>query len=79
MMSKLIRVGNSAALTIPKKVLLKMGLKIGDTVNATYYPELGEVVIKPLIRKKRQPMDRIARLTLNFIDRYRLALEELAK
>jgi len=79
MVNKLLRVGDSAAVTIPKKALLEMGIKIGDKLNVTFLPELGEIVIKPLIKKKRQTTDRIARLTLDFIDRYRPALEELAK
>ena len=79
MVSKFIRIGHSAAVTIPKKILLKMAVKIGGKVNVTYFPEPNEIVIRPLMRKKRQSIDRVARLTLNFIDQYRSALKELAK
>ncbi len=68
MTQKVIRVGTSAAIIIPKRTMLDRGIHIGDQV---------EVKVTPV--KKLSPQDtKIAKLTLNFIERYRFDLEALA-
>lgn len=78
MVNKVLKVGDSAAVTIPKHVLKEMGVSIGDKVTVTFHPESNEVVLKPL--KVTHPLvrDRVARLTTRFVDRYREALRRLA-
>ena len=78
MVNKVLKVGDSAAITIPKQVLKEMGIAIGDHVSVTYHPETNEVVLKPV--KVTHPIisDRVARLTARFIDRYRETLRRLA-
>jgi antitoxin component of MazEF toxin-antitoxin module len=78
MVNKILRVGDSSAVTIPKKVLKEMGLSIGDQVNITFHPKNNEIVIQPLKLQANLVSDRIARLTASFIDRYRDALRRLA-
>lgn len=79
MVNKVLRVGDSAAVTLPKQTLKEMGLAIGDKVVITYLPEQQEIVIRPLQVQTAQVSDRVARLTTSFIDQYRDALKQLAK
>jgi len=70
MIQKIIRVGNSAAISIPKKVLEEKNLKIGD---------LAEVDIQS---KKAQKKIALTPEFLKWVDKYiahnRPALNELA-
>ena len=77
MIQKLLKVGSSAAVTIPKKSLEDLGLKIGDEVRVNVDSNNGVVSIrsKEIIRSGN---DKITRLTLSFINRYRKDLERLA-
>ena len=76
MTQKVLKVGSSAAVTIPKKSLAELGLKPGDEVEVRVAK--GAVTIRP--RQRLSSADeRIARLTLRFINRYRSDLEALAR
>ena len=66
MRQKIIRVGNSAAVTIPKKILEEKGLKIGQEA---------EIDIRPSFEADKD----IHELTQKIIQNYRPALEELAR
>ena len=81
MINKILRVGDSAAVTLSKSTLKELGGAIGDKVLVSFLPELNEIVIKALTKKRRKSAiaQRIAKLTADFIDRYRPALEDLAK
>lgn len=76
MIQKVLRVGSSAAVTIPKRSLEKLGLRIGDRVVVDI--ERKAVVIKPQRQLSSQD-EKIAKLTLSFINRYREDLEILAR
>lgn len=78
MVNKVLKVGDSAAVTIPKQVLLEMGLSVGDQVSLHYDPQQNELVLKPHRTSHPVISDRVARLTTRFIDRYRDALRKLA-
>ncbi|MEX1027970.1 MAG: AbrB/MazE/SpoVT family DNA-binding domain-containing protein [Candidatus Paceibacterota bacterium] len=76
MAQKVIKIGKSSGITLPKSVLEKLGVSVGDQVDlsvtdrsATITPSKGS--------DDRQR--KIAELTLGFIDRYRDDLNELAK
>ncbi len=75
MAQKVLKVGDSAAVTIPKNSLEELGLKIGDKVNLKVDKQKGVVVIFPLLKIDRELVD----WTKKFIERYRPALEALAK
>lgn len=77
MTQKLLKVGSSAAVTIPKKSLKELGLKIGDFVQVDVDRNKKVVSIKAVAKLSGED-EKIARLTLNFINRYRRDLEELA-
>ena len=78
MIQKVLKVGSSAAVTIPKKSLEELGIRIGDEVKVEVRPERKEVSIKPAKELSKEDA-KIARLTLNFINRYRRDLEVLAR
>ncbi len=65
MIQKTFQVGNSVAVTIPKKVLEEKRIKVGDQVN---------ISVDPVFTADRDIHD----LTQKLIKQYRSALEELA-
>ena len=78
MTQKVLKVGDSAAVTIPKRSLEEFGLKIGDEITVEIDKRKRAMMVRPL--ERRSPRQRkIAELTLNFINRYRKDLEALAR
>lgn len=75
MIQKLLRVGSSAAVTIPKGSLKELGLKIGDKVVVRVNQKQKMVTIHPDLGVDREVLD----WTIKFIKRYRPALNALAK
>lgn len=43
MKQKIIRAGNSTAVTVPAEFVKMVGVKIGDTVTVRAYPETGQI------------------------------------
>ena len=78
MTQKLLKVGSSAAVTIPKKSLKELGLKIGDEVRVAVDAKEKTVIIKSISQLSKAD-NKIAKLTLDFINRYRKDLETLAR
>lgn len=75
MTQKVLKVGSSAAVTIPKSSLLELGLKPGDSVVVEIDKKRKAVIIEPAARVDKELVD----WTKKFIERYRPALEALAK
>ena len=75
MTQKLLKVGGSTAVTIPKKSLDALGLKAGDKVTVEIEKGTRTLKVKPVFAISG---DAIA-WTEKFIAKYRSALEELAK
>ena len=75
MTQKVLKVGSSAAVTIPKKSLEELGLKVGDKVAIEIDKKTKAVIIKPLVKVDKELLD----WTNRFIEKYRPALEALAK
>lgn len=75
MIQKVLKVGSSAAVTIPKKSLKELGIKIGDEVKVSVDIKDKSVVIEPAGKINKEVLD----WTDGFIRRYRTALEALAK
>ena len=65
MTQKVIKIGSSAGVTIPKKVLEKLSIKIGDEVD---------VSVKPTQKVRKEVLD----WTNRFIEQYHSALKALA-
>lgn len=74
MKQKIIRVGNSAAVTIPKKFLDEAQLQIGSETDVVFDTETKELKIKAGFAADKE----IHELTQKIIAQYRPALEELA-
>jgi putative addiction module antidote len=76
---KIFRTGNSTVVSLPADVLEQVGLELGDAVTVVADPEGQQIIITPV--KASLPgvrpdfLDRVD----CFIDRYRPALETLAK
>lgn len=75
MTQKVLKVGSSAAVTIPKKSLEELRLKIGDTVRVEIDRKRQAVIIEPMEKIDKELLE----WTKKFIDKYRSALEALAK
>lgn len=75
MTQKVLRVGSSVAVTIPKKSLKELGLKAGDEVTVMVDAKENEVRIRPLEKADKE----ILEWTDKFVKRYRSALLALAK
>ncbi len=75
MTQKVLKVGSSAAVTIPKRSLEELGLKPGDRVHVEVDRKRRVVVIEPAVQVDRE----LLVWTKRFIERYRPALEALAR
>ena len=78
MTQKLLQIGSSAGVTIPKKSLQDLGLRIGDEVIVEVDRARKTVSIAPANQLSREDKH-IAKLTLTFINQYRNDLEALAR
>lgn len=76
MIQKVLKVGTSAAVTIPKKSLKELGLKIGDLVTVSIDTKKRTVVIEA---SQKEVDQELLHWTDSFIKRYRPALDALAK
>jgi len=76
MTQKVLKVGSSAAVIIPKKSLEELGLKIGDEVSVDIDRKKKTVLISQQVSKIEKE---IIDWTDKFINKYRPALEALAR
>ncbi|MEK7094443.1 MAG: AbrB/MazE/SpoVT family DNA-binding domain-containing protein [Patescibacteria group bacterium] len=76
MTQKVLKVGSSAAVTIPKESLKKLRLKIGDQLDVETRQDM--MIVRPAKKGSVRDEEVIA-WTKKFIEEYRPALEVLAK
>ena len=76
MTQKVLQIGSSAGVIIPKKSLLELGLKLGDQVNVEVDTKRKKVFIEPVSKTVDKEL---LNWTRKFIDKYRPALEALAR
>ena len=76
MTQKVLKVGTSAAVTIPKESLKELGLKIGDSVRLEVDIKRRIVSIEPVAHRVNAEL---LMWTDGFIKQYRSALNSLAK
>ncbi|MCR4325276.1 MAG: AbrB/MazE/SpoVT family DNA-binding domain-containing protein [Patescibacteria group bacterium] len=74
MIQKVLKVGTSAAVTIPKKSLKELGLKIGDSVAVTVNVAHKRLTVEPSVAVDRE----LVTWTDSFIKKYKPALKALA-
>ena len=75
MTQKVIKVGDSAAVIIPKGFLKELGLRIGDRVTIETDAKTRKFSFQPTIKEVDSEL---LDWTKKFIERYRPALEALA-
>ena len=75
MTQKVLKVGSSAAVTIPKKSLDELGLKIGDRVTVAINRDNKSLVVQPSVAIDAETVE----WARDFIEKYRPALEALAR
>lgn len=78
MRRKIIRIGNSLGVTLPPELLQRWGLSRGSEVNIELDEECQWVLLSPAKSEITIDPEFDARLQ-GFIERYRTALESLAK
>lgn len=74
MAQKVLRIGASAGVTLPKKVMEELGIKRGDEVTIDVDKKSGVAFIKPAVKVDKELLD----WTDKFVKKYRPALEALA-
>ena len=78
MIQKVIKVGNSAAVTLPREILKQSKLSSGDNVYVTLDDSTGAIIVSRSENPFKGLSVDIAQWTKNFINKNRGALEELA-
>jgi antitoxin component of MazEF toxin-antitoxin module len=78
MTQKVLQVGTSAAVTIPKEFLKELGLKVGASVSVEFNARKKVLSVRRAKPANSNSDGKIARLTLDFIRRYRKDLKALA-
>ena len=76
MIQKVIRVGSSLAVTIPKKAHKELGIKAGDDVSVSINAGTKQVVVEPCVAAIDPDTVKWGK---RFIKKYRPALEALAR
>lgn len=77
MAQKIIKVGTSAAVTIPKGVMENLGLQVGDQVDLEFDRDKRAVSIKPFVSISERDKE-VLSIALDVIQRYREDFESLA-
>lgn len=76
---KVFRAGNSLVVSLPQRVLDKLGLQEGSQVTVTADPQKGEIVIRPFGGGGAPVSDEFARLVEEFVNEYAAVLQTLKK
>jgi putative addiction module antidote len=79
MQRKVFRTGNSIVVSLPKDALELLGISEGSEVTIELDREQRQVIISPLQPEMSGIDEAFAREVSEFIERYRPALEALAK
>lgn len=77
MRQKVLRVGTSAAVTIPKKSLQELGLKIGDEVSVDIDRKTKSVIIRPEVDLSKEDI-KILEIGNKILEKYRVDFRALA-
>jgi len=77
MSNKIIKVGSSAAVTIPKKVLKTLAIEIGDKVFVNVDGKNHRLIVEPVVNFKIE--EETALKIEEFIRRYKKDLERISE
>ncbi|MBS1248669.1 MAG: hypothetical protein MAG431_00228 [Chloroflexi bacterium] len=75
----IFRSGNSTVVSLPPEVLDDLGLRIGDEVSVVTDVQHNHIIVQPITSTSREITPALLDEIDQFIDRYRPALDELAK
>ncbi|MBI5846869.1 MAG: AbrB/MazE/SpoVT family DNA-binding domain-containing protein [Nitrospirae bacterium] len=81
MQRKICAIGNSRGVSLPPDLLEKLHLAVGSEVNIELDDAQAKIIIEP-VKKKKYPKgidQKFVSQVNDFIERYRPALDELAK
>lgn len=79
MVRKIFKTGNSLVVSLPKETIQSLGLQEGSEVNIAVNEKENVITIKPATRALAEIDETFAQQLNDFIERYRPALEALAK
>ncbi|MBI5469729.1 hypothetical protein HY968_00195 [Candidatus Kaiserbacteria bacterium] len=79
MAQKIIRIGSSVGVTIPKYILEEMNLNVGDHVRMEALPERQRITIETVPPKHDEVDPKLIAWTDTFIKRNRTLLDRLSK
>lgn len=80
MLRKIFRTGNSMVVSIPKDILDELHISEGEDVSVELDTQQRQIVISPVTKTIATGIDEaFARQVDDFIEKYRPALEALAK
>lgn len=80
MLRKVIQVGRSQAVTIPKEIAQEAHLRNGSKVDVNYKSENGEIILRPLKKAGIPKLDhKFAQALQRGLNRYKDALKVLAR
>lgn len=79
MVRRIFRTGNSIVVSLPREALDDLGLAEGARVSVELDRERRRIIISPVDRTLPGVDEKFARQVTDFIERYRPALEALAK
>lgn len=78
---KIVQTGSSLAVTLPKDIVERLGLKKGDEVEVSAHPLNGTIVVRPPVRyfEGGKVTKRFRQLSENLLKRRAKLYRELAK
>lgn len=81
MSRRIVRTGSSLAVTLPKDIVDRLGLKKGDEVEVSAHPVNGTIVVRPPIRyfDKGRVTPRFKTAAKSVMRRYDRAFRKLAE
>jgi antitoxin MazE len=81
MSRKIVQTGTSLAVTLPKDIVDRLGLKKGDEVEVTAHPINGTIVVRPPVRyfEDGKVTPRFKALAKSVVRRYDKAFRKLAE
>lgn len=82
MTQKIIKVGNSAAVTLPRAFLAEIGASVGSNVQVHLKPETNRIILQIETNEGREKTvvnEEVYSVAKNLLKRYLPAFKELAK
>ncbi|MGA7672356.1 MAG: hypothetical protein WBW04_18180 [Nitrolancea sp.] len=79
MLRKIFRAGNSVVVALPREVMTEAGIAEGHEVSVEFDREHGGILVRPVAHEATAVDPEFVRQVAGFIDRYRPALDALAR